>query len=191
MSDPSRIVAYVNNLKKQAFLSNILGVFLLPICCIGCVWFSDSKDQRKNNKYLFDIVDSYTANKLNLIAPIINQQHEFFLKACLNINKEYKGHFHNITLIDVLSLKIPVLGCLRSQEYNDNKKEYLTQVFDEYMKLGGQPDQVLYGMPEYIALILDLTEDGYNSYYDSVEGNRCFKLLSTPTLLRDTCKQGT
>lgn len=184
-------------------ISTIIGFVCLPVFCLGCAWLSEVNDRRRSNKHIFDIVNMYTPNTLNLLAPLITEQHKLFLKACLKVNNDISNIlnnstinstnyltnniFPNVTLIDVLKIKVPVLRYLSAQEFLcKDKNEYLTNVYNEYINLGGQPDTVIYGLPEYIALILDLTPEGFNSYSDNEQGKTYFKLLATPTQLRDT-----
>lgn len=196
----SRIVEFYDANRKQIAQSRILGWIYTPLCCAGMICRSEATIQKNNTKYIDKIVSMYSRDELQNLAPKVADEHQLFLKAATEVNiialKENKRIFPHITLIDVLGSQIPIITSI-SKEFEfwsantDEKKEYLQKIYKTYIELGGNISVAIYGLPELIAINIDLTKDGYIRMFDGIDTEKQFKMIACETQLHDlilSCK---
>lgn len=83
--DASRVVTLSKLCKKAQFITRCIGVFGLPFCCLGTVCLLE--DNEMEFDYLFKVVDMYSEEVLNKLAPLVNKEHVLFLRACKEVNE--------------------------------------------------------------------------------------------------------
>lgn len=197
----SRIVEFYDENRKYIMTSKLLGWICRPFCCLGMICLSNANDKEKYTKYINKVVEMYTRDVLISLAPKVINEHKIFLKACNEVNtlsiKEGRKIYPYINLIDVISVAMPIMGCvLKDIAFwcldKNEKEEYLLKIYKKYIELGGNTSIVVYGLPEYIAIVFDLGKQGYSKVYDEIDCEKIFKMITCETQLHEvilSCKE--
>lgn len=167
----SRIVVLYKIYKMSLFMTRCFGVLTLPCCFLGMICLALNEDDKRDMKYLFKIVDMYGVEVLNKLAPLVAKEHELFLRACREVNEGGGVTIYpNVTLLDALRVGMPSVGgvlCILDSSGlgryggGKDKEEYLGLVYKRYIELGGNIGMVVYGLPEYVAIIYDIRDHEY------------------------------
>lgn len=175
MHHPSRVVAAFRRSKTQVAMCVCCGWTWLMCCCVGLSCLIPGKEQETVVDAMRAVIDWYTTKTLDALAPLVSAQHELFLTACANVNARVTNGeiFPKVNLIDAICASDAALGavigaatarrvgaCLANimdPRAKQAKTAYLQEVHKQYMKLGGNPAVVLFGLPEYLAIVYDPT----------------------------------
>lgn len=181
----SRIVASAAESKKYYMLDKCLGIFCIPFCCMGVLLLKELREDTRDEKYLFKIVKLYGEKVLNDLRPLVEYEHQLFLKACHHVNKnalqDDVNIFPNVILLDAIEAVLPTVGIVlnyprrettycQSKQTSESEKEkkknmYLLDVYNKYIDLGGNITNVVYGLPEYLAIMNDTLSFTMIDYY--------------------------
>lgn len=178
----SKIVTTYRTIKNYVNLGICCGWTWIPCFCAGLVCLITAKDVEctVTNK-LRDIIEWYSADTLKVLGPRVRAQHDLFITACTNVNEKATKIFPNVNLIDAICAYDTTFGAvfnerkysfdlsfLSNNNDKDDKNKYLLDVYKEYIRLNGDSAPVIYGLPEYLAILYDPTCDIMLRYYDDI-----------------------
>lgn len=162
MKTKSTLVALYYKKKQEMLRFKIKGLICFP--CGYWEYYRCGKEIEKSYSHVEKVIQLYTETTLDLISPLVLTQHKIFMQACTDTNKEIPSEaiFANIDLIDVIcsmdsqAHDLVQSCCTRRSSFpNIDKINYMRTIYDKYKELGGDEEVVLYGMPEYFALVDD------------------------------------
>ena len=124
--------------------------------------------QQDEIKIIEDIIEKYKEPTLKTLRILVDYEDVLFIMAKDNV-KDRTGFRHSkITLLDVICCcENLALEMMRSIDYkyminhSDELKKYKTDLYNEYIALGGNPAVIMYGLPEYMCLLDNPT--GFNN----------------------------
>jgi hypothetical protein len=176
----SRLIASYTSHNKISFWGKFVGTLCCPFCCIGLVCYIPAFALKEVLSSLRNIIAYYSAPILHKLRPMIDREQKLFMDACLTVNAMSDGQsiVAELRLIDCIRnnnemvnsiVKTPSMLTQRfiTDKNKLGRSEYMNNVYEEYMKQGN-PSVVIYGFPEYLAIIMDPTSDSMVQLYESV-----------------------
>ena len=173
----SHLVATLESVKKSVLLMKCCGWTWMGCCCIGLACCIPAVATDAVISELRSVVAFYTPDRLHKLAELIGAQQRLFIQACTRVNARIPGNsiFPSITLMDAICAADSNIGAIvedtrRTRIFQEpaEKTQYKMDVYNEYAGMGGNTAVVLYGLPEYMALINDPTCDMMISYYKKI-----------------------
>ena len=160
----STLVSSCNQIKTSITCGKVWGWLCMPICCAGFICLIPSYAFESMLTELKKIVALYTPEVLNGLAKDISREEDIFLKACTKVNETETMIFPNIRLIDVICAADQKASTMLMQYANTyeftNKQqqhEYSLKVFDQYIINDGNSNVIIFGFPEYMARLYDVS----------------------------------
>jgi hypothetical protein len=145
------------------------------ICCIPAFAVDNMACELKA------VIAYYTAHVLARLRSKVDREQGLFLDACSAINKTVPSAAHivpRLRLIDVIRLSTPTLSVLFKDismpisftvaNTNPGHTKYIADVYDEYVRLGGNSSVVIYGLPEYLAIVIDPSSTAMEHVYGDI-----------------------
>ena len=190
----SRIVAEYKSYDRWSCFGKLVGGMCAPFCCIGLVCWMPAKTAELELRPMKAIIDKYTVPVLDRLRIAVDREQSLFLRACMNVNNFTETAIYpETTLLDAIcafderikkiTSKFMFFRFLDSDL--EDRKRYERQVYTEYIKIGGNPSFVLYGLPEYICIIYEPTSIRALSYFREIAGNTL--LSNTIDVYKNVC----
>lgn len=176
----SRLVSEFKAYNKWTLLGKCFGGLCMPCCCIGLACWTPAKAVECELSPLKRVIDKYTPQLLDKLRIAVDREESLFLRACLNVNNETTttSIYPNITLLDAICASeehtknvICKFRLPKIFQDNQDRLNYEKQVYSEYIKIGGNPAIVIYGLPEYLCIIYDPTSLQALSYFKGIGGS--------------------
>ncbi len=177
----SRIVTAFKSQKQSSVWSWICGVLCCPFFCSGLVCCMNAIHMEEILTELRNIIAFYTAPVLSQLREKVDKEQKLFLDACMTVNTMTEGKYiiSNIRLIDVIRKTDTTIASWVLQPNtiasvfkvdldNEGTTKYIIDVFTEYIRIGGNVSVIMYGLPEYLAIVMDPTCDAMLRTYKNI-----------------------
>lgn len=178
----SRLVIGLTSLKRYSFWAKFAGCLCMPFfcaglaCCVPAIALDDVK------KKLECVVSSiYSPKVLHALRIKVDREQKIFMDACSNVIARTTPRFiiPRMTLIESIRatdrrikeiVKDPSASfdLLIDRDTIDGRNQFKLDVYNEYVSLGGNMSVILYGLPEYMAFLVDPTSDFMMNLYSEV-----------------------
>ena len=173
----SRLVDEYNRLNKLIILGKVTGCLCLPACCLGisCLGISFAMED-VDAKPLKYIIDLYTIPILDKLRHMIDFE-EYLL------NKVPRQQA--VTVLDVVSVYdhdirdlLVEFGLIKPNNNND----YMNNIYQDYIRIGGNPNVIIYGLPEYLCKLYDCDDMIFEEFmtykmYNTLRSYKTFDIL--------------
>ena len=166
----SRLVAVSQKANRQVFWEKLSWVCCCP--CGLCLCYGHALTLQRKYQSVNKVVQYYTKDVLNLIAPLIHTQHKIFIQALTDVETQSGKVCRDMTLLDAICshdvLASIIIKGKHPMKDDENELRFLQAVFARYKELEGNECVVLYGLPEYICQVSDPTHIDAILVYDQV-----------------------
>lgn len=179
----SRLVVNLRTIQRGSMWGKVIGCMFLPFLCTGLACCIPAFAVDEIARPLKEIIAFYTPSVLNNIRLRVDREQKIFIDACNKVTDKCKGNdvVSSLRLIDIIRLGDATIGAIVRQPImaslgimvNMNKEgrtRYIAEVYNEYRHSGGNPSVVIYGLPEYCAVIMDPTSITMKQIYADVMG---------------------
>jgi hypothetical protein len=177
----SRLVSSLKTMKRSTFWGKFFGCLCMPFMCAGLVCCIPALVLEDTISSLQNVITYYTVPILDKLREKVDGEQRLFLDACSNVNTSTEGPsiISNMTLIEIIRQVDSKIGALLNDPgmvpsltflitNQKGKEQYRLDVYNEYIKLGGNISVIIFGLPEYMAIIMDPTCDKMCKMYSNV-----------------------
>lgn len=126
----------------------------------------------------------YSIPSLIELRKKVDHEQKLFMDACSKVIEKSNTQFiiPHLRLIDAIRNSNGIIAAIiknssMSIDLNYDKKtitgrnQFTKDVYDEYITMGGNPSVILYGLAEYMAMIMDVTADYMILMYRDMTGD--------------------
>jgi hypothetical protein len=140
----------------------------MPLCCVGAVCIVGSHECKRFIEKYKKIIAIYGGEKnMIILANKICKENEIFRTSTTEVNNIISPQFitPNISLFDIISVMNPKIQNIVSNS-KKTKTQYISDIWDQYQKNGGNYHVIVYGLIEYLCTIYDPTCITIENYID-------------------------
>lgn len=189
---PSRIELASRKNKKDSILLKILGVLCVPCCCAGCICMALSTEVTTYAQLYARLIDFYGGIVLaRQMATRVRKQIQIFEEAVRHVNNTSDPKTLSIdpqlTLFDLIRYYNTrfnevcksasaggILEAIQDLQRN-SKRAYHSAVYNTFIQMGGNPDDVIYGFIELLLETADPTSTFAIGYVKQILTNTSLK----------------
>lgn len=164
----SRLVEYHSSTKKTSFYGKCVGLICLPLLCTGVSCCITSLVMDVTIKTIKKVIDFYTVPILIELRKRIDHENKLFMDACSEVIIKTDPLYivPNINIMNAIrATDGRARAMIKDHTFSvsfiiDNKiiqgrSEFTVNVYKKYREFGGNPSVIIYGYPEYMAMIVD------------------------------------
>lgn len=180
----SRLVDGLNTNKRISFWGKVSGCLCIPFFCAGLFCCSTAFVLDALINALREVVAMYGIPTLIQLRQKIDHEHKVFMDACTKIIQTTDSRFivPRLRLIDAIRKTDGAIGAIIKdsslsvdltfdKEVIAGRTQFVRDVYLEYIAQGGNPSIVIYGLPEYMAMMMDVTADYMTRMYRDMTGD--------------------